>query len=125
MDEIEFEKLIENLIELCPGERKEWLKGKLRHGNEVSLRKRITRLIEPFEDLFGNKEKRKKLINRIVHMRNDLTHRSSNSKNIEDLWILCQKMEALFQLHFLQLIGFNGEEIKSIVANCSQLQKKL
>ena len=125
MDEIEFEKLIENLIELCPEERKEWLRGKLRHGNEVSLRKRIKRFIEPFKDLFGNEKKRRKLINRIVDMRNDLTHPSSNSEYIEDLWVLCQKMEALFQLHFLQLIGFSQEEIRSISWNCSELRQKL
>ena len=125
MDEIEFEKLIENLIELCPGERKEWLRGKLKYGNEVSLRKRIKRLIEPFKDLFGNKEKRKKLINRIVDTRNDLTHRSSDSEDIEDLWILCQKMETLFQLHFLLLIGFSQEEIRSIGWNCQELRQKL
>ena len=89
------------------------------------MRKRITRLIEPFKDLFGNKEKRKKLINRIVDIRNNLTHPDSEREDIDDLWILCQKMEALFQLHFLQLIGFNGEEIKSIVTNCSQLRERL
>ena len=125
MDEAEFEKISENLIEHCPENRKEWLKGKLRYGNEVSLRKRIKRLIEPFKDLFGNKEKRRKLVNRIVNTRNDLTHRSSNSEDIEDLWILCQKMEALFQLHFLLLIGFNQEEIRSIGWDCQELQHKL
>ena len=124
MDETEFEELVEKLIEQCPARRKEWLRNRLRYGNEVSLRKRITRLIEPFKDPFGNKEKRKKLINRIVDTRNNLTHHSER-EYIEDLWVLCQRMEALFQLHFLQLIGFNGEEIKSIVANCSQLREKL
>jgi len=125
MDEAEFEKIIENLIEHCPENRKEWLKGKLRYGNEVSLRKRIKRLIEPFKDLFGSKEKRRKLINRIVNTRNDLTHRSSDPEDIEDLWVLCQKMEALFQLHFLQLIGFSQEEIRSIGWNCQELRQKL
>ena len=125
MDETEFEELVEKLIEQCPAGRKEWLRNRLGYGNEVSLRKRITRLIEPFKDLFGNKEKRRKLINRIVDIRNNLTHPDSEIEDIDDLWILCQKMEALFQLHFLQLIGFNGEEIKSIVTNCSQLRERL
>jgi hypothetical protein len=74
MDEVEFEELVENLIEHCPGERKEWLRGKLRYDNEVNLRKRIKRLIEPFKYLFGNNEKREKLVNRILDTRNYLTH---------------------------------------------------
>ena len=115
MDETEFDELVENLIEQCPDERKKWLRDRLRHGNEVSLRRRITRLIEPFKDLFGNNKKRKKLINGIVNTRNDLTHPDSKPEDVEDLRVLCQKMEALFQLHLLQLIGFSQEDINSIV----------
>lgn len=125
MDETEFEELVTNLIEHCPGERTEWLRGKLRYGNEVSLRKRIKRLIEPFKDLFGNKKERKKLISQIVDTRNYLTHHSSISEDIKDLRTLCQKIEALFQLHFLLLIGFSREEIKSIACKCKELQWKL
>lgn len=126
MEKTEFEELVKNLIEQCPGERREWLRTKLVHGNEVSLRKRIKKLIEPFKDLFGNKEERKKLVNRIVNTRNDLTHHfSSESENIEDLWLLCQKMEALFQLHFLQLIGLSQEEIRAISWKPGKLQRKL
>ena len=44
MNEAEFEGLVENLLNQCPEERKEWLERKLKHGNEVSLRKRIKRL---------------------------------------------------------------------------------
>ena len=60
MDEAEFERLVENLIKQCPQGRKKWLEGRLRYGNEVSLRKRIRGLIKPFNDLFGNKKDRKK-----------------------------------------------------------------
>ncbi len=125
MDETKFEELVEKLIEQCPAGRKEWLSNRLRYGNEVSLRKRITRLIEPFKALFGNKEKRKKLINRIVDIRNNLTHPHLEREDIDDLWILCQKMEALFQLHFLQLIGFSQEEIHSINWKYNELREKL
>ena len=127
MDEVEFEELVENLIENCPGERREWLKGKLGYSNEVSLRKRIKKLIEPFKEFFGNKENRKKLINRIVDTRNYLTHYDpdleSEAAKGGDLQVLCQKMEVLFQLHFLQLIGFSQEDVNSIVER--QLKWKL
>ena len=125
MDEAEFKELVENLIEHCPEKRKEWLEGKLRYGNEVNLRKRIMRLIEPFKDRFGNSEKRRTLINKIVDTRNNLTHHYSGSENFDDLWVLCQKMEALFQLHFLLLIGFSREEIRSINWNCQELRRRL
>jgi hypothetical protein len=127
MDEVEFEELVENLIEHCPGERKEWLRGKLRYDNEVNLRKRIKRLIEPFKYLFGNNEKREKLVNRILDTRNYLTHYDlsleSKASKGRDLEVLCLKIEALFQLHFLQLIGFSQEEINSIADH--QLRTKL
>ncbi len=125
MDEAEFEQLVENLIKQCPQGREKWLEGRLRYGNEVSLRKRITRLIEPFKDLFGNKGKRKKLVNRIVDTRNNLTHHHLEREDIDDLWVLSQKMEALVQLLFLQMIGFGQEEIRSIVWNCNELKQTL
>ena len=128
MDEVEFEKLVENLIENCLEEKRGWLEGKLMFANELVLRKRIKKLIEPFKSLFGNKKKRKKLINWIVDTRNYLTHYNPRlelkAAKGQALQILCQKMETLFQLHFLQLIGFSQEEINSIVANCTQLKRK-
>ena len=129
MDEVEFRELVENLIEQCPEKRRKWLEGKLRYGNEVNLRKRIKRLIEPFKSLFGNNKKRKKLINRIVDTRNYLTHYDlsleEKAAKGRDLWPLCMKMELLLELHFLQVIGFSREKIDSIVHNCPGLKRKL
>ena len=128
MAKAEFEKLVESLIEQCPEKRRKWLEGKLKYGNEISLRKRITRLIEPFKELFGNKKKRKKLINGITDTRNYLTHydpcKESQAAKGQDLWILCLKMELLLELHFLQLMGFSGEKIDSIIDNCPELKRK-
>ena len=41
------------------------------------------------------------------------------------LYLMCLKMEALFQLHFLQTLGFTVEEIDQIIIANSQLQYKL
>ena len=120
MDEAEFKELIDNLIDQCPQERKEWLKGKLQYGNEVSLRHKLKSLIEPFKEIIGDQKKQKELINRIVNTRNYLTHYDlsleSKAAQGEALWPLCLKMELLFQLHFLQLIGFTHEQIDAILA---------
>ena len=129
MDEAEFKELIDNLIDQCPQERKEWLKGKLQYGNEVSLRHRLKSLIELFKEIIGDQKKQKELINRIVNTRNYLTHYDlsleSKAAQGEDLWPLCLKMELLFQLHFLQLIGFTHEQIDAILANSISLKQKL
>ena len=128
MDETEFEKLVEHLIDQCPEEKREWLSDKLNYGNEVSLRNRIKRMIEPFKDTIGTSKERRELIESIIVTRNYLTHYdlSLESKAVkdEDLWPLCLKMELLFQLHFLQLIGFSREQIDSLLANSPPLRRK-
>ena len=98
-----------------------------RISNNMILKDRLKRIIKPFRDLFGNKEKRERLIKKIVNTRNYLTHhnpsKESKAAKGQDLWVLCEKMETLFQLHFLQLIGFGQEDINSIVDH--QLKRKL
>ena len=128
MDEAEFNELFNSLIAQCPEEKRKWLERKLNYGNELSLRNRIKRIIEPFNDIIGDRKRRKELINNIVDTRNYLTHhdQSLESKGTsEQLQSLCLKIELLFQLHFLQLIGFSREQIDSIVANCRGLQWKI
>ena len=128
MDEAEFKGLIDNLIDQCPQERKEWLKGKLQYGNEVSLRHRLKSLIEPFKEIIEDQKKQKELINRIVNTRNYLTHYDqsleSEAAKGDDLWSLCLKMELLFQLHFLKLTGFSREQIDSLLVNSLPLRWK-
>ena len=128
MDEAEFKELIDNLIDQCPPEKKEWLTGKLRYGNEVSLRRRLKKLIEPFEDVIEDWQKPKGLIDKIVNTRNYLTHYDlsleSKAAKDEELWPLCRKMEFLFQLHFLQLIGFSREQIDSLLADSIPIRRR-
>ena len=127
MNETKFEELVEYLINQCPPEDKDWLTGRLGYGNELTLRNRIKRIIEPFKDIIGNQQSPGTLINRIVDARNYLTHYNSaleSAAEPENLALLCFKMELFFQLHFLQLIGFSRGEIDSIVANCRRLQWK-
>ena len=98
-----------------------------RISSNMILKNRLKSIIEPFKDLFGNKEKRKKMVKKIVDTRNYLTHHNPHKEQKaakgQDLWVLCEKMEALFQLLFLQLIDFSQEEINSIADR--QLRRKL
>lgn len=95
---------------------------------QVSLKDRITSIIKPFEDLIGIDENQQELIDNIVCTRHYLTHHNPRKElkasKGANLWPLCLKMELLLELHFLRLIGFNKEKIKSIVDNCPQLKRK-
>jgi hypothetical protein len=124
-----FELLISTVLKACPDEHIDWLKGRLIHGNEINLGKRLKKIIEPFKEHLGTSKERSKLLRKIVDTRNYLTHYSDNleseSAKGRDLWILCSKMEAIFNLHFLSVIGFTAEEIKRVVENRYPLKLKL
>lgn len=124
-----YESLLSEIINSCPKEHKNWLYGRLKYGNEITLSKRLKKIIEPFKEYFGNNEQRQKLIKKIVDTRNFLTHydkslidKSANSGR--ELYILYYKMEIILQLNFLQMIGFTSEDIKNIVKNCTVIKSK-
>lgn len=129
MDSNEFESLVSEIIKACPEQNLEWLKGRLMHGNEINLGKRLKRIIEPFKDKLGNSKERNSLLRKIVDTRNYLTHYNEDLKDSaaqgSELRGLCQKMEAIFQLHFLKVIGFSDEEISAVIKNCYPLKRKL
>jgi hypothetical protein len=124
-----FELLVSTVIDGCPDEHSDWLKGRLMHGNEINLGKRLKRIIEPFKDYLGTSRDRSKLLRKIVDTRNYLTHYSDDlegaSAKGQNLWILCLKMEVIFNLHFLNVVGFTDEEVKGVVENCYPLKRKL
>ena len=107
---------------------KSWLKIILH--NRVSFRKRMRRLIFPFKANFGNSRDRERFISRFNDTRNYLTHYDEQStslraKTSDELVMLHGKMEGLFQLHILKLLGFDEEAINSIVSNSWALSNKL
>lgn len=129
MDNESYETLVSKVLEGCPAEHLDWLNGRLTHGNEINLGKRIKKIIEPFKDHLGTSKERSKLLRRIVDTRNYLTHyseslRDKSAKGME-LWVLCMKMEAIFNLHFLKVIGFTDKEINGVLENCHPLKRKL
>ncbi len=129
MDEGVFKELIETIINQSPEGNRDWLSGRLQHGNELSFARRIKSIIEPFKEFIGTSKQRGKLIRGIVDTRNYLTHydRSLESMVVSgvELWSLCLKMEAIFQFHFLQVLGFTQAQVKSVLDNSNQLRQKL
>lgn len=128
MSEHDFKVLTENLIDKCPKENKDWLQSRLAHGNEINLRKRVKKLIEPYKKYFGNNKKRNSLVRDIVETRNYLTHydESFEQKKLSnnELLILCLKIEIIFQFNILSFLGFNDTQIDCYYKN-SKLYKNL
>lgn len=78
-------------------------------------------MTEPFADFMCG-EGRPGLIDKIVKKRNYLTHHNPKLEPVvakgELLAYICRKMDALFRLQFLKLIGFDDQEINNFVDKC-------
>jgi hypothetical protein len=129
MPETEFGDLVAALVKSCPPTQQDWLEKKLEYANELPLRRRIRQMLEPFESLYGDSKQRKHFIGKVIDTRNYLTHYdeklAQQAAKGESLWSLCMKLEALFQLHFLRLIGLDGDFIKNLVNENHALRGKL
>lgn len=129
MPEAEFSELVVALVKSCPPGQQDWLAKKLEYANELPLRHRIRQMLEPFESLYGDAKQRKHFIGKIIDTRNYLTHYdeklADQAAKGESLWGLCMKLEALFQLHFLRLVGFDGDLMKNLVNENYALRNKL
>lgn len=126
----ELKILVKYAASKCSNEtQKEWLDSKLYNGNEPYLARRLELIIEPFKDFIGNDDEIKKLIKDIKNTRNYLTHYDKELENKAvkglDLYFLYLKMEAIFQLHFLEILGFTKDEIESIYYKNYELRNKL
>lgn len=129
MEQDKFDVLVTEIKSHCSTEHLEWLDGRLKYGNEISLKTRLRRVMKPFQEKLGNSSNREKLLQQIVDTRNYFTHYDVTLKDKaaqgEELWRLCEELEALFQLHFLKLIGLSDEEINTIVSKSYLLKTKL
>ncbi len=85
------------------------------------FRKRFEIMTEPFVNFMCG-ERRPGLIDKIVKKRNYLTHHNPDLEPVvakgELLRVIYRKMQALFRLQFLKLIGFDEQEINEIVDKC-------
>ena len=124
----EFASLRESLMQNCPPNKRQWLSGRLR--NELSFRNRVRRLIEPVERWYGNEGKREDFVKVVCDTRNYLTHYDkANTRNratgSAEMFELYEKLEALFQLHLLSLIGIDDPSIDSIIQENRRLRRRL
>lgn len=127
--EEEFSNLKKVLRKACPQKYTEWLNRWLQFGNEISYATRLRRIFNPIGHFFSGNMNHEKLIRKIVDTRNYLTHYNNRletrAAHGKELWILCAKMEAIFQLLLLKSLGFSDEEMSSIAKQNYKLRQKL
>ena len=130
MSEEEFNTLLDTILQSTPDPWKDLVRSNLNYANELSLQRRIRQMIAPFKDLFGNDSARSKFTNQVVKTRNYLTHYDPRIKNEavtepQELLQLHSKLEALVQLHLLQLLGIEHDHIRDMATRYPPLQQKL
>ena len=126
----EFENLVEGILDRVPKDYKGWIHDKLRHANELSLRKRLRLMISPFSELYGTKREREALISKVVSTRNYYTHydkddESEAATDFRELALLYRTVDNLLKLHLLGLSGLEDSRIVKAVALKESQRKAL
>ena len=125
----QFDNIVAAMLRTVPTEYQDFFDNKLRYSNEPTLKKRVAAMFEPYWSLYQSTESKGELVRKIVDTRNYLTHYSSDlntraCKGVE-LFHLSKRMEALLQLHVLEILGLERSTIEDIVADDRQLLWKL
>lgn len=102
------------------------LKRKLEYGNEYSLRRRLKDLFREYQDILNNfiDDRRATFIDKIVHVRNYLTHYSKKEEKVVDrkeLYHMIQQLKIIVQICLLSELGFNLEEIRNLLVRCKHV----
>ena len=125
----EYKILRTQLVESCPEEHKDWLSQRLHFANEIFLADRLKELVVPFENLMGTPNSIDAMIKQIKNTRNYLTHFNPDlqkkAAKERDLWLLCEKMQALFCLHLLHRIGMTQEELATVARSENHIRDGL
>jgi hypothetical protein len=124
----EHQTRINNILNAVPINYRSWLKYKLKYSNEPTLQKRLQDLFNKFNcsinTLVPNQEV---FIRKIVDTRNYMAHRDVNLKNKtvsnKELFVITERLRILVETCLLNEIGFNLDEIKSIL--CKRYERRL
>lgn len=129
MPEDQFRDMVSGILQNTPSDKQRWIEKKLKYANEPSLQRRMKEMLKPFQHLFGNETKRSSFINKVVNTRNYMTHfdedLAKDAAKGEKLWALCMRLEVLFQLHFLKIIGMDSAFIDNVAKKNRTLRRRL
>ena len=129
MPKEDFKSLLESALNSLPENCPDIIRNRFESANQLSLRDRIQEMTESFQCWFGDYEERENFAKTVVDTRNYLTHFNSSverrAAKEQEMIGLYEKLGDLVRLHLLRLIGFNTEEIDSIVRRSNRLGRRL
>ena len=129
MPDDEFESIRKDVLRIIPERRRSWMEDRMRYANELSLRKRLTKMIEPFRKFYGSRSESDSFINAVVDVRNQIVHPDpelpKSSSDTKKTIVLCAKLQSLLQLHLLGIIGMDGKNIEKIIEENVVLRSNL
>lgn len=97
--------------------------------SKATLLERLVDIMKPFQRFFGTDSEVNAFVRKVIKMRNYLIHlhdegRDANG-NVDNLFSLNCRLEALFQLHLLHTIGIEDSHLDRIVENNRHLRGNL
>jgi len=129
MPDDEFENIKKKVLGITPERRRSWMEDRMRYANELSLRKRLKRMIEPFRKFYGSESERNSFVGAVVNVRNQIVHSDTelpkSPSDTKKTFVLCAKLQSLLQLHLLRIIGMDGKNIEKIIKENDDLRSNL
>jgi hypothetical protein len=125
----DFKRMIAEIRAACPAQYLSFLDDRFIHANDPTQKERYLALLAPFARHFGTLGDQELLVKSITDTRNYFTHYDPKGKakaaKGRNLWILCGKMETLYQLCMLREIGFTDGDVDRIVSEQNSLKQSL
>jgi len=113
----EHEERVSRILGSVPSEYAEWLKGKLKYANELSLGARLSALCRKHAEVMKCVARDMSWIDTAVGIRNDYSHQKEDSKSYEvaEVLTVSERLKLLLDLCLLSECGFDSQDIRKLV----------
>jgi len=127
LPEDEHQKRITEILDSVPSNYRKWLEWKFKYSNEPPLRQRLEDILEVCSEVLDEFIDDKSLfVDKTVDTRNYLTHYDPELKERsaegEELHRLTQKLKRLLEICLLKELGFNSDDIESLISRIRRYQ---
>jgi hypothetical protein len=121
------EKRKKDILNAVPVEHMEWLKNKLRHSNDLTLRKRLQELLTTYS--FLELDETGTFIDDVINTRNYLTHYDKELKTLavipEKISTLSMKLRLLTEAILLTELGLSPDTVKFIMKQIKEHRSQI
>jgi len=113
----EHEERVSRILGSVPSEYAEWLEGKLKYANELSLGARLSALCRKHAEVMKCVARDMSWIDTAVGIRNDYSHQKEDSKSYEvaEVLTVSERLKLLLDLCLLSECGFDSQDIRKLV----------